>query len=81
MHLFKAISHVGEFSRVSVTFLRHVSGSISRGIKKPQSGKVSGKSNNKRKGAGTGIKNGRNVYIYIYILNIYIYIEIYAWCV
>ena len=45
-----------------VSFLLPVSGSVSRPIKKPQSGKIwevsgeaSGKSNNKSKGAGTGI--------------------------
>ena len=53
-----------------VTFLRPVSGSVSRHVKNPQSGKirevsgkVSGKSNNKRKGAGAGIKNGRHIYV------------------
>ena len=51
-----------------VTFLRPVSGSVSRHVKKPQSGKirevsgkVSGKSNNKSQRVGTRIKNGRHI--------------------
>jgi hypothetical protein len=50
-------------------FFRPVSGSVSRRIKKPQSGKirevsgkVSGKSNNYSKGVGTRIENGRHIY-------------------
>ena len=72
MPIFKARNHDGE-TGISVAFLRPVSGSVSRRIKKPQSGKirevsgkVSGKSNNKPNRVGTGIKH--NSYIYIYIL-------------
>ena len=67
MPIFKARNHDGE-TGISVAFLRPVSGSVSRRIKKPQSGKirevsgkVSGKSNNKSKGVGTEIKNGRQL--------------------
>ena len=70
---FKARNHFGE-TLVPVPFLQPVSGSVSRRVKKPQSGKirevsgkVSGKSNNKPNRVGTGIKNNSHIYIYIYI--------------
>ena len=76
-HFLALEAQVGETGFL-VTFLRPVSGSVSRHVKNPQSGKirevsgkVSGKSNNKSQRVGTRIKNGRHIYIYIYI---YIYI-------
>ena len=57
-------------NRDLVTFLWPVSGSVSRHVKNPQSGKirevsgkVSGKSNTKSQRVGTRIKNGRHIYM------------------
>ena len=70
MPIFKARSHVGE-TGVSVTFLRPVSGSVSRRIKKPHSGKILGVFPGRfsgrviivvLKGVGTKIENARQIF-------------------